>query len=70
MNQGVAEELRMRGHVVHGPIEGHERALFGRGQVISLGTWWDPTSERPEGAAEKVLWAGSDPRADGCAVGY
>ena len=69
MEQRVAEDLRGRGHVVNWPIEGHERAQFGRGQVISVGTWWDPTNERPEGS-ERVLWSGSDPRADGCALGY
>ncbi|KAL7867411.1 hypothetical protein AOLI_G00152250 [Acnodon oligacanthus] len=65
----VAEDLRGRGHVVHWPIEGQERAQFGRGQVISVGAWWNPTNEKPEGS-ERVLWAGSDPRADGCALGY
>ncbi|XP_072516175.1 glutathione hydrolase-like YwrD proenzyme [Salminus brasiliensis] len=65
----VAEELRGRGHVVNWPIQGHKRALFGRGQVISVGTWWDPNREKTK-VEQRVLWAGSDPRADGCAVGY
>ena len=34
----------------------HERSLFGRGQII----WRDP--------GNGVLWGGSDPRADGCAM--
>uniref|UniRef100_A0A8B9J7R5 Gamma-glutamyltransferase YwrD n=4 Tax=Astyanax mexicanus TaxID=7994 RepID=A0A8B9J7R5_ASTMX len=68
MNQEVVEDLRRRGHVVNWPIEGHERAMFGRGQVISVGTWWDPTREETR-VPQRVLWAGSDPRADGCAVG-
>jgi gamma-glutamyltranspeptidase/glutathione hydrolase len=47
--------LAERGHVVR-PISGMPRALFGRGQVI----YRDPQNG--------VLWAGSDPRADGCAM--
>lgn len=39
-------------------MSGHERALFGKGQIIM---------RNPETG---VLWAGSDPRGDGCAVGY
>jgi gamma-glutamyltranspeptidase/glutathione hydrolase len=39
-------------------VTGHERAVFGRGQVILR----DPTTG--------VLCGGSDPRADGCAVGF
>ncbi|MCB9135189.1 MAG: gamma-glutamyltransferase family protein [Anaerolineales bacterium] len=47
-------ELAARGHNI-APVTGHGRALFGRGQVI-----------RREGNG--VLWGGSDPRADGCAM--
>jgi gamma-glutamyltranspeptidase/glutathione hydrolase len=43
------------GHPVM-PVSGHERAVFGRGQVIV---------REPETG---VLWGGSDPRADGCAM--
>jgi gamma-glutamyltranspeptidase/glutathione hydrolase len=43
------------GHPLHW-VSGYERALFGRGQIITR----DPGSG--------VLWAGSDPRADGCAM--
>ena len=39
-------------------ITGYERSLFGRGQIIVR----DPASA--------VLCGGSDPRADGCAMGY
>ena len=51
----VLDELSALGHAVN-EVSGHERALFGRGQVILR----DPASE--------VLCAGSDPRADGCAM--
>ncbi len=43
------------GHPVT-PVSGHERAIFGRGQIILR----DP--------ATGVLCGGSDPRADGCAM--
>ena len=49
------EELARMGHPVQ-MAAGHERALFGRGQIILR----DPESG--------VLWGGSDPRADGCAM--
>jgi gamma-glutamyltranspeptidase/glutathione hydrolase len=51
----VMTALDEMGHPVI-PVSGHERAVFGRGQVI----WRD--------AHSGVLWAGSDPRADGCAM--
>jgi len=47
-------ELGRMGHTVH-LVDGYERALFGRGQIIL----------RDESG---VLWGGSDPRADGCAM--
>ncbi len=53
----VVAELERRGHLVQAQISGYERALFGRGQIIR---------REPDG----VLWGGSDPRADGCAIGY
>lgn len=49
--------LARMGHRVV-PVSGHDRALFGRGQVILR----DPDTG--------VLAAGSDPRADGCALGF
>jgi len=49
------EALTQRGHEVR-LVEGVERALFGRGQIILR----DPVSG--------VLCGGSDPRADGCAM--
>lgn len=53
----VVRELENRGHIVNSGVSGYARALFGRGQIIRRG---------PNG----VLWGGSDPRADGCAIGY
>jgi gamma-glutamyltranspeptidase/glutathione hydrolase len=51
----TVEGLAGLGHPVN-IVRGVERAMFGRGQVI----WRDPESG--------VLWGGSDPRADGCAM--
>ncbi|MBX7213858.1 MAG: gamma-glutamyltransferase family protein [Thermoflexales bacterium] len=48
--------LRTRGHDAHG-VEGAARSLFGRGQIIRRD-------------ADGVLCGGSDPRADGCAMGF
>ena len=50
----VAAELAALGHPVN-LVSGHARATFGRGQIIL---------RQPDG----VLWGGSDPRADGCAM--
>lgn len=48
---------------------GHKRSRFGRGQIITVGDWWNPSVNQGDRPA-RVLWAGSDPRADGCAQGY
>nr|XP_020472719.1 uncharacterized protein LOC109969871 isoform X3 [Monopterus albus] len=69
VGQEVADELRQRGHKVNGPVTGHQRSQFGRGQIITVGDWWDPSASQVEHST-RVLWAGSDPRADGCAQGY
>jgi len=50
-------ELRSRGHLIS-PIAGYRRVVFGGGQVI----WRNPETG--------VLVAGSDPRKDGCAIGW
>jgi gamma-glutamyltranspeptidase/glutathione hydrolase len=59
LEEGIPEETMVRlqemGHPV-GVVAGHNRALFGRGQIILR----DPQSG--------VLTGGSDPRADGCAM--
>jgi len=51
----VVSDLEKMGHPVHG-VSGYDRSLFGRGQVIL------------RDAETGVLCAGSDPRADGCAM--
>jgi gamma-glutamyltranspeptidase/glutathione hydrolase len=51
----TAAQLQAMGHPVE-PVSGYGRGLFGRGQVIFR--------DQKTG----VLWAGSDPRADGCAM--
>jgi gamma-glutamyltranspeptidase/glutathione hydrolase len=55
MPQETFDQLKKMGHPVRW-VTGYERALFGRGQVILR----DPETG--------VLCAGSDPRADGCAM--
>jgi gamma-glutamyltranspeptidase/glutathione hydrolase len=55
MPSQAADELKNMGHPVY-PVSGYERSLFGRGQVIL------------REAKTGVLCAGSDPRADGCAM--
>jgi len=60
VEEGVAEEavrgLRDRGHQVK-VVRGHERAMFGRGQVIQCHVQH----------GRRVYSAGSDPRGDGAA---
>jgi len=59
IEHGISEDVMVRlfemGHPVQ-MVAGFGRGVFGRGQVIIR----DPESE--------VLWGGSDPRADGCAM--
>jgi gamma-glutamyltranspeptidase/glutathione hydrolase len=52
------EGLKSRGHQVSTNVVGYKRSVFGRAQIIKR--------DRTNG----VLWAGSDGRADGCAMGY
>ncbi|XP_026557377.1 uncharacterized protein LOC113436888 isoform X1 [Pseudonaja textilis] len=65
--QNIADDLRAMGHNVKEPVLGYARSMFGRGQVITKGEWW---KQKPLSSSYAVLWAGSDPRADGCALGY
>jgi gamma-glutamyltranspeptidase/glutathione hydrolase len=53
----VVDDLKAMGHPLVPNVSGYLRELFGRGQIIRL---------EENGA----LWAGSDGRADGCAVGF
>jgi gamma-glutamyltranspeptidase / glutathione hydrolase len=55
MPKATMNALQKMGHPLY-EVSGYERALFGRGQVILR----DPETG--------VLYAGSDPRADGCAM--
>jgi gamma-glutamyltranspeptidase/glutathione hydrolase len=51
-----ARELAELGHPVR-VVDGYARSIFGRGQIILID-------------GDGVLCAGSDPRADGCALGF
>jgi gamma-glutamyltranspeptidase/glutathione hydrolase len=53
--ESVIAALTERGHAVQF-VDGYARALFGRGQIIRYD------------AESGVMWGGSDPRADGCAI--
>ena len=61
IEQGIPDKtlagLAEMGHQLS-TVGGFDRSLFGRGQIIVR----DPHTA--------VLWAGSDPRADGCAMSY
>ena len=58
VNEDVVHELKKRGHDMKTGVKGHDRSVFGRAQIIKR--------DRTTG----VLWAGSDGRADGCAMGF
>ena len=54
----VEDNLQSMGHNMVTGISGYGRSLFGKAQIIKR--------DRETG----VLWAGSDGRCDGCAMGY
>lgn len=58
IDDAVLTELKEKGHDLEVNVVGHDRSLFGRAQIIKR--------DRNTG----VYWAGSDGRADGCAIGY
>ena len=55
MTQETISGLKVMGHEIN-VVSGYDRALFGRGQIIL------------RDSKSAVLTAGSDPRADGCAM--
>ncbi|CAB9508073.1 Glutathione hydrolase-like YwrD proenzyme [Seminavis robusta] len=58
LDETILKELTEKGHDLKVNVVGHDRAVFGRAQIIKR--------DRKTG----VYWAGSDGRADGCAMGY
>ena len=68
--QSVIKELRAKGHDVHGPETGHDRAGMGRGHIITRGAWWKDPKDESIFDDKSVYWVGSDPRAGGMAIGY
>mmetsp|Transcript_25661 Transcript_25661/g.37634 ORF Transcript_25661/g.37634 Transcript_25661/m.37634 type:complete len:623 (-) Transcript_25661:1850-3718(-) len=58
VDPNVVEDLQRMGHNMTPRVSGYDRSAFGRAQIIRR--------NRDTG----VLWAGSDGRADGCAMGY
>jgi len=58
VNDVVVNDLVQMGHKLQADVAGHGRSVFGRAQIIKR--------DRETG----VLWAGSDGRADGCALGF
>ncbi|KAJ3415735.1 hypothetical protein HDV05_004199 [Chytridiales sp. JEL 0842] len=62
ISDDVVKKLEAMGHKVR-VLRGEQRAMFGRGQVIMV-------REDAGSVSGRVLGAGSDPRADGCAIGY
>lgn len=59
----VGKQLQDMGHGVTAHVAGFGRSLFGRGQIIARGNW-------PFKPDNDCYWAGTDPRADGTAIGY
>nr|CAB3248963.1 gamma-glutamyltranspeptidase 3-like [Phallusia mammillata] len=64
ISKEVIEALKRLGHDVNGPVTGFKRALYGRGQIIANRQFW-----KDDATPLNCLWAGSDIRADGKAMG-
>ena len=77
VTEAELEKLRGYGHTVVGPISGCARSLFGRGQMIVIVREQERTEKVAASSrggdgkeARRILWAGSDGRGDGCAMGW
>ncbi|XP_013386546.1 uncharacterized protein LOC106156026 [Lingula anatina] len=66
----VLQQLKAMGHEIKGPVYGYDRFLFGRGHVITRGAWWADDKSGDIADDSSVLWAGTDPRADGIPIGF
>ena len=64
ISESTISELKALGHHIVGPVTGHHRGIFGRGQIIAR-----RLGRVPGDSDTPVYWAGSDPRADGMALG-
>lgn len=65
ISEVVAKELAELRHNITYPVSGHNRSVFGRGQIIAR-----RSAPGKSGPSRDVYWSGSDPRADGLAIGY
>lgn len=64
ISEATAKWLKEIGHNITHPVCGHDRSVFGRGQIIA-----PKKSPCKDGPDRVVYWCGSDPRADGLAIG-
>ncbi len=58
VEETIIHDLEVRGHKIVSDVKGPSRSLFGKAQIIK------------RDRKSKVLWAGSDGRSDGCAMGF
>ena len=65
IDESVAQDLRELGHSVKGSVGGFSRSMFGRGQIATRKKFWCKDDQDTAS-----LWAASDPRGDGVALGY
>ena len=69
LEEGIPEHVRQAlaqmGHKNVRVLSGWERSLFGRGQIVQA-----TRQLCSNGGMRRVYFAGSDPRADGLAIGY